>query len=542
MKPISLRALYQQYRARGMSMRRRFVLCLLLALFAVLAIMMLLLNVFGVLRPAEDELAQTLTQQLDFSADHISTSMEHLAAQAVAFSDELAGLIEETGVPFEELDNDQEALTALQTAAYDTVYSYMRRSSCSGAFFFLNATVNSALADTYYDGIYLKYANLSSDTTVRNSVRMYRGSAHVARENDINLHSTWEFELKAGTFPQLEAVLHPQPDAPAQYLLTTVYKLPDAWERVRFLCVPVKDTQGRVIGVCGYEISDLYFQFSYQTADGEQSRAVCALMTGDGSRYAGQVAGNRSGYAPDLDGPLTVSKQGKFSLVSNGDNDFVGVVKLLDIGQSQHMVAALLPDGIYDTYVRQQQSKTVLLLAAVSALAVGLSLFLGNRYVTPLLRSMEQVKTEQLDSATRIPEVNELLAYLAERDRLNESTLDEIRREQVSTQASLAQLQTEHDRLQERLRQLAQSKKDEVYPEEYTYFLRGIEDLSEKERAVFDCYLRGLSTRDIAATLNISEDGVRYHNKNIYAKLGVKGLKQMKLFISILQQDISPAQ
>lgn len=201
MKPISLRALYQQFHARGLSMRRRFVLYILLVLFAVLAILMLLLNVFGVLRPAEDELAQTLTQQLDYSGDHISTSMEHLAAQATAMSDELAGLIGETGVPFEELNNDQDALLALQTAAYDTVYSYMRRSSCSGAFYFLNATVNSALSDTYYDGIYLKYANLSSDTTVRNSVRMYRGSAHVARENDINLHSTWEFELKAGTFP-----------------------------------------------------------------------------------------------------------------------------------------------------------------------------------------------------------------------------------------------------------------------------------------------------------------------------------------------------
>lgn len=520
-------------------MRRRFVLWFLLALFAVLAILMLLLNVFGVLRPAEDELAQTLTQQLDYSADHISSSMEHLAAQAVAFSDELTALIGETGLPFEELNNDQEALLALQSSVYDTVYSYMRRSSCSGAFYFLDATVNDTLSDTFYDGIYLKYANLSSDTTVRNSVRMYRGSAHVARENDINLHSTWEYELKAGTFPQLEAVLHPLPDASAaRYLLTTVYKLPDAWERVRFLCVPVEDAQGHVIGVCGYEISDLYFQFSYQAADGEQSRAVCALMTGDSSGYAGQVAGNRSGYAPDLNGPLTVSEEGQFSLVSNGRNGFVGMLKAVDIGQSEHTVAALLPDGIYYTYVRQQQSKTVLLLAAVSVLAVGMSLLLGNRYVTPLLRSMEQVKTEQLDGATQIPEVNDLLAYLAERDRLNESTLDEIRREQVNTQASLAQLQTEHDRLQERLRQLAQSKKDEVYPEEYTYFLHGIKDLSEKERAVFDCYLQGLSTREIATTLNISEDGVRYHNKNIYAKLGVKGLKQMKLFISILQQDI----
>lgn len=521
-------------------MRRRFVLCILSALCAVLVILMLLLNVFGVLRPAEEEMAQMLTQQLDYSADQIGNGMEHLAAQAVSLSEELQSLVADAGIPFDELKNDQEALLALQRAAYDPLYDHMRRSSCSGAFYLLNTTVNDTLEDTYYNGIYLKYANLSSDTTVRNSVRMYRGSAHVARENDINLHSTWEYEMREGTFPQVEDVLHPRPgESTAMYLLTTVYKLPDAWERVRFMCVPITTGDGRVIGVCGYEISDLFFQFSYQTSNSELERAVCALMTAeDGAGYVGQLAGSRFGYAPDLGGTLTLSYDEDMAKVSNGANVFVGKAKTIAIGQSEHTVAALLPDGIYYDYVRSEWYKTVLLLGAVAVLAVVLSIFMGHQYVTPLLRSMEQVKTEQLDSSdTKIPEINELFDYLAQRDRLNESTLDEIRREQVDTQASLAQLQTEHDRLQERLRQLAQSKKEEVYPEEYTYFLRGIGDLSEKERAVFDCYLKNMSTKEIAATLGISEDGVRYHNKNIYAKLGVKGLKQLRMFISIMQQE-----
>lgn len=520
-------------------MRRRFVLCILSALFAVLVILMLLLNVFGVLRLAEDEMAQMLTQQLDYSADQVSNSMEHLAAQAQSLSEELQALIEDGDVPFDGLKNDQEALLALQRAAYDPLYDHMRRSSCSGAFYLLNTTVNDKLEDTYYNGIYLKYANLSSDTTVRNSARMYRGSAHVARENDINLHSTWEYETQEGTFPQVETMMHPKPgESTAIYLLTTVYKLPKTWERVRFVCVPITIGEGRVVGVCGYEISDLFFQFSYQTSNSELERAVCALMSADGSNYVGQLAGSRFGYASDLGGTLTVSYDGEMAEVSNGTNIFVGKAKTIAIGQSEHTVAALLPDGIYYDYVRHEWNKTVLLLGAVAVLAVVLSIVMGHQYVTPLLRSMEQVKTEQLASSdSRIPEVNELFDYLAQRDRLNESTLDEIRREQVDTQASLAQLQTEHDRLQERLRQLAQSKKEEVYPEEYTYFLRGIGELSEKERAVFDCYLQGMATKQIATTLGISEDGVRYHNKNIYAKLGVKGLKQLRMFISIMQQD-----
>lgn len=517
------------------------MLCILSALFAVLVILMLLLNVFGVLRLAEDEMARMLSQQLDYSVDLIDNNMEHLAAEALSLSEELQALVEDAGVPFDELKNDQEALLALQRAAYDPLCDYMRRSSCSGAFYLLNTTVNDTLEDTYYNGIYLKFANLSSDTTVRNSMRMYRGSAHVARENNINLHSTWEYETEEGTFPQMEAVMRPKPGEPTtKYLLTTVYKLPDAWERVRFMCVPITTGEGRVIGVCGYEISDLFFQFSYQTSNSELERAVCALMTAEGPNYVGQLAGSRSGYAPDLGGTLTLSYDDDMAKVSNGANVFVGKAKTIAIGQSEHTVAALLPDGIYYDYVRSEWYKTVLLLGAVAVLAVVLSIFMGHQYVTPLLRSMEQVKTEQLDSSdTKIPEINELFDYLAQRDRLNESTLDEIRREQVDTQASLAQLQTEHDRLQERLRQLAQSKKEEVYPEEYTYFLRGIGELSEKERAVFDCYLKGMSTKDIAATLGISEDGVRYHNKNIYAKLGVKGLKQLRMFISIMQQERS---
>lgn len=540
MKTPSLREMYAQVKTQGISMRRRFFLYILSIITSIVLVLLLLLNVFGVLRPADSELERALKQQLDNTADILDNEMEQLAAVAVAFSNELSECIAAQDTPFDELRNDPDALQKLQSDTYNTVYNHMRRAECSGAFYILDTTVNDGLDDLYYDGIYLKYANLSSETTVRNSVRMYRGNVLVARENSVNLHSTWEYETKAGTFPQLEAVLHQSETDPSRgYLLTTVYKLPDSWEQVRFLCTPVTDASGRIIGVCGFEISSMFFKFSFMTADGDQRRAICALLTEDENGCMGQVSGNRSGYAPDLDGALSLGEDGKFATVSNGRSSFIGKIKSIDVGLSSHSVAALLPEGSYLAYVGDAQTDTVLLLLAVAVLAVCVSLWMSRRYVSPILSSMERVKTKQFkEGDAHIPEIDDLFSYLAEQERQNEAALSEIRRERADSQSSLDRLQEEHGKLQERLKQLSQTKKDEVYPEEYSYFLNGISKLSEKERSVFEYYIQGKAVKEVAELLNISEDGVRYHNKNIYATLGVKNLKQLRLFISIMKQDL----
>lgn len=36
--------------------------------------------------------------------------------------------------------------------------------------------------------------------------------------------------------------------------------LKDTWESVMLLCVPILDGDGRVCGLCGVEISELYFK------------------------------------------------------------------------------------------------------------------------------------------------------------------------------------------------------------------------------------------------------------------------------------------
>lgn len=61
----------------------------------------------------------------------------------------------------------------------------------------------------------------------------------------------------------------------------------------------------------------------------------------------------------------------------------------------------------------------------------------------------------------------------------------------------------------------------------YEAFRAGLPHLTRTERAVFDLYLEGKGTREIMAALSIKENTLKFHNKNLYAKLGVSSRKQL---------------
>ncbi len=58
-------------------------------------------------------------------------------------------------------------------------------------------------------------------------------------------------------------------------------------------------------------------------------------------------------------------------------------------------------------------------------------------------------------------------------------------------------------------------------------FARGLEELMPTERSIYDAYLAGTSTKEIMSILNIKENTLKFHNKNLYSKLGVSSRKQL---------------
>ena len=67
----------------------------------------------------------------------------------------------------------------------------------------------------------------------------------------------------------------------------------------------------------------------------------------------------------------------------------------------------------------------------------------------------------------------------------------------------------------------------EVSPEALEYFTRGLSALTPTERLIYDAYVDGKNTREVLEELGIKENTLKFHNKNLYGKLGVASRRQL---------------
>ena len=64
-------------------------------------------------------------------------------------------------------------------------------------------------------------------------------------------------------------------------------------------------------------------------------------------------------------------------------------------------------------------------------------------------------------------------------------------------------------------------------PELLDLFRSGLSQLTPKEKALYDCYIAGMTTDVIMEKLAIKENTLKFHSKNLYSKLGVRSRKQL---------------
>ncbi len=74
-----------------------------------------------------------------------------------------------------------------------------------------------------------------------------------------------------------------------------------------------------------------------------------------------------------------------------------------------------------------------------------------------------------------------------------------------------------------------QEKKEDGLEEKLEQFAFGLTLLTPAEKTVYEMYVRGKTTREIMAELGITENTLKFHNKNLYGKLGVSSRKQLML-------------
>ncbi len=81
------------------------------------------------------------------------------------------------------------------------------------------------------------------------------------------------------------------------------------------------------------------------------------------------------------------------------------------------------------------------------------------------------------------------------------------------------------------------AKKEEIDMDGYRLFLESLHTLTPREREIFDFYLEGCSTKVVLERTGFSERTLKFHNSNIYSKLGVPSRKKLLQFAAIMKND-----
>jgi len=80
-------------------------------------------------------------------------------------------------------------------------------------------------------------------------------------------------------------------------------------------------------------------------------------------------------------------------------------------------------------------------------------------------------------------------------------------------------------------------KKDSPeFIEHCKFIVEQLPHLTPSERAIYDLYLAGKSTKEVLKEMNIVENTLKFHNKNLYGKLGVSSRKQLIEFAKAINE------
>lgn len=540
LKYLDIGNLVKQFRTEGLSMRRRFVFYFLSVICLFLAVIIILLNLFGILNPTNRQIMNDLNSRLSACAELIERDSDELAACAISFSGQLEREIQdyltENNISFDELENNSDALDELQNRLYDSVYLNMQVAPASGAFYILDTTVNSSSDVPLYNGIYLKYINLSSENTVNNDLSIYRGSFSTGKSREINFHSGWKNESSTDFFEHCSETF----SGGTHYVLSPAATIPDTWERARYIYVPIRDYNDNIIGVCGFEINDLLFQLSYKTENGRWGDVTCGLLDESNGIYSGQFS---SGRYNNIENELNIKSKKGSQLFDFGSEKCVGLTEKITLGKETFSITVMLPKAQYESFLRKGQLNILLIFLIAAILAAVCCVFMSKKYVSPILKKIEQVKAnEDFGEQLRIREIDDLFAFLEEKDNYYEQQLDTLESAKRFAEEEARKAKAEYEKAAEKyelakseIDRLAEKHKEEIVPEEYNFFVENLSMLTPAEYRVYELYLSGKTAKQIAEILHITENTLKYHNKNIYSKLGISSRKQLLRFAALKQ-------
>lgn len=548
------------FRLPRRSMKTKLFLYMLVPVILILVLLASCLSLFDRFKTPKDTLAERLDMQAMSFEQQLLSHRSSLITVGAYLSGDAATLIEaylaDAGISFDEL-SDGARLADLQERIIEPLRQYLLQAECSGAFVLLNATAGKNAAEPTRSGLYLQVNGYEAD---RREIILYRGIPSVGKAHGIMPHRKWRLEAQRNVirgWDDSHSRSHSHSDParmPAHtYRFTEIFTLPGMSEKAMLLMLPIRGSDGKDLGVCGFEVSESCFaRLHSQTT--KLSHFTGLLTYDDDSHMDGDSitsffsCGADGGYYRAPGGVLAVSDFGDGILELTGDdNTYLGMKRSYNDARTGGSFATFVMTNKsdYDSAAMDTIVKNLLLIALLTALSIAFCVFFSRSYLAPVLKSLEQLKRDEQRAHRGAPvEIDDLLAFLAEKDRNKQSVIDGLKLEMKEANEELSRIQKEKTRIQEeyvraktQITRLTSSSAQEVDPEGYAHFKANLCKLTPREREIFDLYLGGRNGKEIRDVLCISENTLKYHNKHIYETLNVSSRKELLRYAAMLEKE-----
>ena len=528
-----------------------------MVLLVVLLLSALLTGLFllGRFNNTKNNTYKQLELQMDVFEKDISTYFDHLAASGIQLSEDISLLLDdyltENSISFSDFEDYKDYIYDIQNAIYKPLSIKLLQENCSGAFVILNTTLNSSLPDSDRSraGLYLQ---TNGYETANQDIFLYRGLSEVRKHYNILLHNKWRMEFRTDSFPDYDTIVSeaclPLYDS---YCITDLLVLPGTSDKAMLLVVPIFGANETFYGLCGFEISNSFFK-TYHAQPTSIAHPTFLLTSESGNSTIDTSkslsCGSTEGYYFAPSGILKRKSEGKGLFTFSGDSQpYIGITRNICLTpySNNYTLSVMMLKSDYDSTVNKNTLQNILLWSLILFFIITCCIFFSEKFLSPILKGLEQIKNNRHDEiSSSIPEINDLFAFLADRDNEHEKELQLLIKEKQNAQEEKERLEAEYQDAQNKyetaqteIARLAYSRKQEVDPDNYKQFLQGIKTLTPTESKIYKYYLSGKTVKEIIEIAGIKESTLRYHNQNIYGKLSVNSLKQLLRYAALMQQE-----
>ena len=479
-------------------------------------------NIVPNMRSAEAVMLRERNKAREDIREHFGGAAAETVTLSKMLSADIESILNGADISFSELSDNGELLLELLDRETDLLQLALERANCSGVFIILDATINPNIegAENSRAGVYIR--RVEPKRIGNPSEMLYlRGNTQFAIKRGMTLQANWnlEFDIKDRPLWSLPLDAH---SAANKQSLTNLYVwtlgsvVPEAVGSSLICSIPLIDSNGNALGVCGLEISQTNFRYSHSVDTERYGGLVLAFsgINGDeldlgSALYSGNM--EVSGRLADA-GRMSISELGNAEAPkrrSADDEHYRAMSSEIPLyatssyfADSSFALTVLLPESAHRKELMDDVLRFMAILLCMLILGAFLSLILSRRLTKPLsatVAALKNVDSDEFDDrfTVGIRELDELLQLYSNKNPGQPAQLGEM----------------------------------------FADFIEKIKQLTPAELTISALYMQGHSFDEIREELSIAVSTLKTHNIHIYKKLSVKGADELRLYLELIKRS-----